>query len=93
MTKIRLEAGHKWILELIRRVNEEIDLSEMESILAAYKQCVKKWYGFNLDVVFEEEPLGRVVVLEMSDKDATWFIMQHGGSVLSEDNMTHMIVY
>jgi len=78
MTKLVLKAGHKWILELLDRVERETDLRKAEKRFPIYKQFVKKKYGYNLGIMLKCNTLERFAVLGMSDQKATLFIMQYG---------------
>jgi len=86
MAKITLRADNKWLKELEREfqeANTDVDFESFNDKYNAYQQYVKESYGFDLEV----DSLGSYASLEMADKKATWFFLQHDGEVIEEENL------
>ena len=82
MKKIQIKSENAWLTELERRIKEDHqNIFNRET----YELYAKEYY--NIDLVID--PFGIEITLEMSDKDATWFILQWGGVVLDETEIVN----
>ena len=80
MKKIQIKPENAWLKELDCRIREESQ-SDLPLKTESYEFWAKEYY--NIDLVID--PFGIGIILEMSDKDATWFVLQWGGDVLDEN--------
>jgi len=80
MKKIQIKPENAWLKELDCRIKEESQ-SSLPLKTESYEFWAKEYY--NIDLVID--PFGIGIILEMSDKDATWFVLQWGGDVLDEN--------
>jgi hypothetical protein len=80
MKKIQIKPENAWLKELDRRIREESQ-SDLPLKTESYEFWAKEYYNIDLDI----DPFGIGIILEMSDKDATWFVLQWGGDVLDEN--------
>jgi len=85
MKKIQIKPENAWLKELDRRIREESQPGLTDNGIhlsrETYELWANKWYNINLVI----DPFGIGITLEMSDKDATWFVLQWGGDVLDEN--------
>jgi len=80
MKKIQIKPENAWLEELDRRIREE-NQTNLPLKTETYESWAKECYNINLVI----DPFGIGIILEMSDKDATWFVLQWGGDVLDEN--------